>query len=380
VKKILFINDFAEMGGAEIALFDLVTGLDRKQFKSEVLLFEDGPLRDRLLFQEIEVSQIIFAQEFLRMPMGAKAIQVARLIKLVFQVGWRTKAVARHIASGKYEAVITNSFKALLVTWLALRFVRSKPKHFHYLHYIFLKKRTVGTRLVAFLMSKTDCLVCNSQATLTQVRLHSASGKKTAIIRQGFDRGTPMQEVPKSGDWIIGSAGRINPIKNYELIIDAARLLKDQHPNLRVHIAGEAFTDVDRRYKMALHEHIERSGMGDVVVFKGFTKDIWSFMDSLNVFMLCSYRESFGRVLAEAMWSGRPIIATHVGAIPEIIQNEVTGYTVEIGDATRVANLLEFLIKQPAEARLVGLSARSYAEKNLSYGSYIAAWQSCLLS
>jgi len=379
MRRILFVNDFAEMGGAEIALYDLATGLDRQQFKVEVLLFEEGPLRDRLLSQQVEVRQIFFPQEFLRAPMGAKVVQAARLVGLLFQVGWRIRKVARHIARGRYETVITNSLKALLVTWVALRFVRLKPKHFHYLHYILPTKRTMGTRLVAFLISKTDCLVCNSQATLAQAVFHNTNNRRTAIIRQGFDRIKPMQKALNSGEWIIGSAGRLNPIKNFEFIIDAVKLLKERYPNLRVHIAGEAYTDIDRRYELELREHVERSGMSDIVLFKGFTDDIWSFMDSLHLFMLCSHTESFGRVLAEAMWSGKPIIATHVGAIPEIIQNDVTGYTVESGKVQLAADLIEFLITRPEEARRIAQGARSYAEKNLSYRSYVDAWQACLL-
>ena len=379
MKKVLFVNDFAEMGGAEIALLELVTGLDPKQFKPEVLLFEEGPLRKLLLAQQVEVRQVFFPEAFLRAPIGAKASQAAGLVRLLFQVGWKIKAVARHFTRGKYEIVVTNSLKALVVTWVALRLVRGRPKHFHYLHYILPKGRTLGTRLVAHLLSRTDCLVCNSQATLDQTRRHNVSSRETAVIRQGFERVAPLQDAPKRSEWIIGSAGRINPIKNYEFIVDAARLLKERYPNLRVQIAGEAYTDDDRRYEVELHEYVERSGMSEVVDFKGFTDDIWSFMDSLHVFMLCSHTESFGRVLAEAMWSGKPIIATHVGAIPEIIQNDFTGYTVGCDNVQLAAELLERLIRDPEQARRIGLAARAFAEKNLCYRAYVASWQECLL-
>ena len=378
MRRILFVNDFAEMGGAEQALAELVTGLDRREFIPAVLLFEHGPLAEALAAKGIEVSAIPFPAEFLRLPMGAGILHSIRLLKSGLLVVCKIRAVVRKIEEAGCEVVVTNSLKALLITWTALRFAGTRHQHIHYLHYMLPEQKSAATRLISGLLSRTDCLVGNSQATLRRVRLHRDLRARTAVIRQGFDRIAPPGDAPPGPYWTIGSAGRLDPIKNYELIIDAAKLIRARHPNLRIRLVGAAYTEADRRYEDRLKKHNEQQGMQDIVTLGGFTHDIWSFMDSLQVFMLCSYTESFGRVLAEAMWSGKPIIATRVGAVPEIVQDGVTGYTVGTGDVPEAARLLELLINNPEHGLQLGRAGRAYAEENLCYRSYIAAWEQCL--
>lgn len=379
MKKLLFVNDFAEVGGAEKALLDLIAGLDRKEFGSSVLLLEEGPLRGKFTEKGVEVDLIEFPQKFLRAPFNLDIREAIKLVKLSWGIACKIRAVARFISQGKYDFVITNSLKAFIVVNVAIFWGRRATQHLHYLHYILPNNRKVGTRLLSWFLSRTDCLICNSQATLDQAHWHHIRCKRTAIVRQGFDRATPIGKAPETREWIIGTAGRLSPVKNFAFIVDVASIVRKKHPNLRVYIAGEAYTDIDRRYEAALRRHIGSTGMEDVVSFEGFVDDMWDFMDSLNVFMLSSHTESFGRVLAEAMWSGKPIIATHVGAVPEIVQNEITGYTVSPGDVQAAANVLEMLIDRPDEAQRMGMSARRYAESNLSYRSYVAAWRTLLL-
>lgn len=379
MKKILFVNDFADIGGAEKALIELVGGLDSSQFQSSVLLFEEGVLRRVLLERGIDVLQVFFPKEFLRLPIESKAMDAVKIIRLAFRVCLKTLGVAVLIRKRRCDLIVTNSLKALLVTWIALKVTPGRYRHFHYLHYILPEKKSIGTRCAAFLISRVDCLVCNSEATLEKARFHAVIIGKTAVIRQGFNRTTPLRQPTRDGDWVIGSAGRLNPIKNFEFIVDAVSLLKSKYPRLRLHIAGEPLTDIDHLYALKLKEYIVAIGMGDVVTFKGFAGNIWSFMDSLHVFMLCSHMEGFGRVIAEAMWSGKVVVASNVGAIPEIINSGVTGYTVDIRNPQMAADLLERLITYPEEAVAVGLKARAYAEDNLSYASYVTQWQSCLL-
>lgn len=376
--RILFANDFADMGGAEIALLDLLGGLDRKQFDAEVLLFEDGPFSGHLRGKGVQVHQILFPQAVLRAPIGAGALNVVKLVKPLLHSIGRVKAVARHLDREKYEIVVTNSLKALLITWLALRMAHAKIRHVHYLHHILPERKTLATRLITELLSGTHCLVGNSEATLRRLRQHRVLRGRTVVIRQGFDRVVASREAPPTPYWTIGSAGRLDPVKNYEFIINTAKLLRARYPNLRVRLVGATFTETDRRYKAHLKEHIEQQGMQDIVSLEGFTQDIWGFMDSIQVFMLCSHTESFGRVLAEAMWSGKPVVATRVGAIPEIVRDGVTGYTVPLGDVTEAARLVELLINDPGHSRQLGRAGRAYAEENLSRRSYVADWEQCL--
>ena len=131
---------------------------------------------------------------------------------------------------------------------------------------------------------------------------------------------------------------------------------------------------------MCIRDSIRNCKMNDIVVIKDFTDNIWSFMDSLQVFMLSSHTESFSRVLAEAMWSGKPTIATRVGAIPELVQDDITGFTVMPGDVQAAARVLESLMTKPDLALRLGMSGRLYAEEHLSLRSSMNAWHKLLLA
>ena len=189
----------------------------------------------------------------------------------------------------------------------------------------------------------------------------------------------PVVEARGGTHWTLGSAGRLSPVKNFEFLIDVVACLKARYPNLRVRIAGEAFTAVDREYEAMLRQHIASRGMQETVSFEGFVHDIWKFMDAVDVFVLCSHTESFGRVVAEAMWSCKPVVVTRVGALSEIVEDGVTGFTVAAGDVSGAARILGRLIEEPEKAAELGRSARRFAEANLSLRSYVTAWRNLLL-
>lgn len=139
---------------------------------------------------------------------------------------------------------------------------------------------------------------------------------------------------------LIGSVGRFSPGKGHEELLEAARLLKDRGLRFRLLIAGEASYG-EKGYERDIRALSERLGLGSIVVFTGFRRDVPEVMYALDVFAFPSHAEAFGLVLIEAMAMERPVVSTNGDGVRDIVVDGVTGLTVPPKDARAFAAGLE---------------------------------------
>ena len=99
-----------------------------------------------------------------------------------------------------------------------------------------------------------------------------------------------------------------------------------------------------------------------------------------HLLVLPSYGEGLPNVVLEAMASGRAVVATTVGAVPEVVQVGVTGLLCQPGDAVSLADALDLLVTQPERARTMGIAARERATKFHSVAAQWPAWRTALFS
>jgi glycosyltransferase involved in cell wall biosynthesis len=86
----------------------------------------------------------------------------------------------------------------------------------------------------------------------------------------------------------------------------------------------------------------------------------------MDLFVLSTHREGFPLSILEAMAMGKPVVATSVGGIPEIVTNGVTGYLHQHGNSQELADALLRLIENPEDARRMGATARENVLQNFS--------------
>ena len=99
------------------------------------------------------------------------------------------------------------------------------------------------------------------------------------------------------------------------------------------------------------------------MIFTGYRKDIFSIMKSIDIFVLPSIWEGFGLVLLEAMAACKPIVATEVSAIPEIVINGETGFLVTQKESTALADAITKLIESRELRKQLGLAGRERLER-----------------
>ena len=132
----------------------------------------------------------------------------------------------------------------------------------------------------------------------------------------------------KKEDLIIGSVGRLNWAKGYDLLIESLSIIKKEHPNFQMKIAG------DGPYRNKLENMIDQYSLRDNVFILGelHYNDIPKFYKSINLYTQPSISEALSITLQEAMASSLPILASNAGGIPEVIDHNETGILFEKGN------------------------------------------------
>lgn len=154
--------------------------------------------------------------------------------------------------------------------------------------------------------------------------------------------------APGSGLPIIGTAAVLEERKGHRLLLEAAAELKRQGLRLLYRFAGEG------SQKEALKRITAQLGLEAEVVFLGFVPDIPSFLAPIDIFVLPSLHEGLGVAVLEAMAAGKPVIASRVGGIPELVEAEVTGLLVSPDDPRALAQAISRLISRRDLAREMG--------------------------
>jgi glycosyltransferase involved in cell wall biosynthesis len=153
-------------------------------------------------------------------------------------------------------------------------------------------------------------------------------------------------------DFLVGNVGRLALQKGQRHLIAAMPLLLERVPRAHAVIAGSG--DLEEY----LRDLADDVGVAERVHVLGPRKDVPALMHAIDVFAMPSIWEGFGLVLLEAMAAARPIVASRVATIPEVVIDGETGLLVPPGDPLALADALSQLADQPALARRLGEAGR----------------------
>lgn len=160
-----------------------------------------------------------------------------------------------------------------------------------------------------------------------------------------------LQLAPDS--LIVGTLARLEPSKGVVDLLAAVSKLKKCWPNLTTLIAGVG------SQRAALEQETLRLGLTDHVRFLSYVPDAREFYGLLDIFVLPSYWEAFGLVATEAMAMGKPVVATRVGGLPEVVSDEETGLIVPMGDPSALATAIKRLLDDKHLREQMGAAGRN---------------------
>ena len=183
----------------------------------------------------------------------------------------------------------------------------------------------------------------------------------TGSFRSRPDRLTSVAELAAASVPLVGAVGRLDPVKGYDDLIGAVRVLKDRGTAVRCVIAGVG-PDETR-----LRRLINELALQDDVRLLGLRDDVASLLRAFDVAVMPSHSEGSPLAIIEYMAAGLPIVATRAGGISELISDGEHGLLVDARDPAALADALERLLSDPALGARLGASAqaRQLAEYDL---------------
>ena len=164
-----------------------------------------------------------------------------------------------------------------------------------------------------------------------------------------------------TGSRIIGTVGRLQPVKDHALLLRAFAKVRVQVPEAALVIVG------DGPLRAALEAQAEQAGLSDALRFMGDRHDVPRLLTGMEVFALTSTSEGYSVALLEACASSLPIVATDVGGNREIVRHGINGRLVPSGDTAAIAIALIALLRGGEQAAAMGRAGYAWAQAEASF-------------
>lgn len=199
--------------------------------------------------------------------------------------------------------------------------------------------------------------VCDEMDVYLRDRFRLRSTKRF-VVENGIDL-TDFLAVPdrvRGDELIFGTAGRMAPEKNYDVLIEAFALARKKYSNIRLRILGGGGLEEE------LKEQVRKLGMEQAIEFCGFGNDVPGFLSTLDFYILPSKFEAHPLSLIEAIASGLPVVATTVGGVPTMVKKTNCGWLVEPNDPVALLAGIELAIASPDRTEITA-RARQLTEE-----------------
>ncbi len=358
--RIMHVLPSLEIGGMETALITLINGMDTDLFENQIFCFDfknyQNSIQHRLHDENIPIY--------------------------IFEKGdgvdyWLPVKIARIMRKQRIDIVHTRNFAALLYGAIAAKLAGvpgviadirgripvdegQKCKRLS-----FLVSKFVGVSEDIKKMLAIDFKIKESkiQTIYNGVQI-SSNGQNSNLASLRAQLGLA------SNDFVIGTIGRLEPVKDYASLIrmSAPVLIKYRHAKLM--IVG------DGSQRAELEKLTQELGISSQTIFTGYQKEVSNYLQLINLFALTSISEGISNVLLEAMANSIPVIATEVGGNPEVVRHNQTGLVIPRSNLNQITEKIELLINNPELTKNLGLNGRKRVEEKFTIPKMVSEYQS----
>lgn len=363
--RILHFTTDSKISGTEKLLIGIAKNYDRQKFKMYFCTLK----KRGQLHQELEnLGQDTFSLDCANIySVFTAAIKLNKILK-----------------DHKIDILHTHLYHASIIGQIVAKFKRGvisvMTRHYSDLLYIY------GNRIQRFLDRRTLALSrhiiaisnCVSNVLVNQDRV---CPKKITVIYNGIDTDEFnllredevlrfRRELGISDDKkIIGSVGSLHPRKGHIYFLKAAKLVCQKRSDVVFLLVGEGYLE---RQLVNMRGNL---GLEDKFFFLGYRNDTAKIMLALDIYVHPSVEEGFGISIIEAMALGKPVIATNVGGIPEIIQDRNSGLLVSSKDHVALSNAIEYLLDRPELCGIIGNNAKIVVREKFDLKSMVRDYE-----
>ncbi len=166
---------------------------------------------------------------------------------------------------------------------------------------------------------------------------------------------------------VIGMLARVAPQKDYDTLVQAAARVVQADPNVRFVVAGDcSANEFTRKHYVYVQELLQKSGLSEYFIFTDYRTDVTRLLAAFDISVLSTHFEGLPLVLLESMAYAKPMVATAVDGIPEVIVDGVNGFLTPHKDAEALAARLIELVQSPALSERLGEAGRQTVLTNFT--------------
>lgn len=224
------------------------------------------------------------------------------------------------------------------------------------------KLQKLTTKMYKYGVSDAKTLFFQNEENLSFFKKNKMIGKNSKVVilpGSGVNlESHPYMEYPNTEEIYFLYIARIMKEKGIEVFLEVARRIKNKRNDVSFHIIGKCDDD---KYKKIIKEYEE----ANVVKYHGLQMDVNPFYQKCSCFFYPSYYpEGMSNVLLEAAACGRPTIACNRAGCREVIDNNITGYLIDVNNIDDAENKIQLFLRLPLEKRkIMGIMARQKIEK-----------------
>jgi len=374
--RVLYVNHTAEVSGAERSLLSLLAALP--DTVSSLVATPRGRLDAEVRRLGLGTTSIPGTAGSLRLhPLHTPRA----LLEMAAAAGFVRMAARRHRA----DLIHANSIRAGIVLGLAHS---SSASIVHVRDCLPPGPLTTATmRLIA---ATATTVVANSEYTARSVR-RAAPNARLEVVHNPvdlkrwdpdrIDRVRTRAGLGDAGEraMLMGVVAQLSPWKGQDTAIEALRILREEGIDAHLLLIGSAkfvarATRFDNEgYVAGLRTLVADAGLENYVSWLGEREDVPELVSALDVLLLPSWEEPFGRALIEAMAMGVPVVATNLGGPPEIIEDGREGYLVAPREPGAWARAIGRIAEEPERGRQMGDAGRQRVREAFSVEHHVAA-------
>lgn len=374
--KVVHVINTLQIGGAENCVRLLVSHLDRRRFSPIVVAVQgSGPYEKELSQEGITVKVMNRPRRSIILwPVFVWDVLITGWQLYHFLKKEKPLILQTHLPVSEY-------FGLLIGRWAGI------PHLIYTFHSSnFLPKRSrkslrfwARKKLTQILSGRVQRVVAVSKAIAEKVRENLPAptvavqiipnGIEVARFQNVIPQGTLKKELGMDpGDPLITSIGSLSPVKNQIMLLSAAARMIRIYPKMRLILVGEG------PLKKSLLDFRERLGLVPYVHFLGLRKDIPEILSETDIFVSTSRWEGLPLSILEAMAAGKPIVATAVPGVLEVLE-ENTGILIPLDDIDELTRALQTLIENPTGRLELGQKGRERVKAYYALEAYVHQWE-----
>jgi glycosyltransferase involved in cell wall biosynthesis len=375
--RVLYVSHTAEISGGERSLLGLLAGLP-----ATVHTRVATPRGDL----QRAVDQLGIATTPIAGTAGSLRVHPLHTPRAAAEMLMSAGKVRKVAGAHRAEVAHANSIRAGVILSLARAPRVAKIVHVRDC----LPPGPLASATMRLIAASAQVIVANSHYTARSVQALAPSAR-VAVVYNAIDlarwdptrveaarTGSPREEKGRRR-LVLGVVAQLSPWKGQDTAIEALARVRKMGVDAHLLIVGEAkFVDPatrfdNRAYVARMHELVERLGLAEHVSWLGERGDVPELMAAMDVLLLPSWEEPFGRSVIEAMAMGVPVVATNIGGPAEIIEAGTDGCLVAPREPQRWAEAIRELADQPGLRAQMGRAGRSKAEQRFSLQAHVKA-------